>query len=78
VNQIFTKMVFKYKRELVSADIDWLGECRYHVMWWKSDLYVQFRERSDLEREIAKQANRERHGNTECDDLGSLLSLYVE
>lgn len=46
INQILAKMVFKYDWELANTDVDWLGESRCHVMWWKPNLYVRFRERS--------------------------------
>jgi hypothetical protein len=54
VNQILAKMIFNYDWELVNADVDWLGESRCHVMWWKPHLYVRFRERSDLAQAVAK------------------------
>ncbi|KAK3324443.1 putative cytochrome P450 [Cercophora scortea] len=45
INQILAKMIFKYDFTLVNKDVNWLKESQCHIMWWKPDLLVEFRER---------------------------------
>lgn len=35
----------KYDLELVDNNLDWLGSSKLHVMWWKPELRVRFKER---------------------------------
>ena len=43
---ILAKIFLKYNLELVNPTLDWEGQSRIHIMWWKPDLYVRFLERS--------------------------------
>ncbi|KAK7707747.1 orf9b protein [Botryosphaeria dothidea] len=36
---------YKYDLELVDNNLDWLGSSKLHVMWWKPELRVRFKER---------------------------------
>ena len=45
INLILAKMLWRYDMELVDKDLDWEGRSHMHVMWWKPDLKVRFRER---------------------------------
>lgn len=45
INLILVKMLWRYDLELVDQDLDWEGRSQMHVMWWKPDLRVRFRER---------------------------------
>ena len=48
VNLILAKMLWKYDLELVNKDVDFIGEGRVFVMWWKPTLTVKFHERPAL------------------------------
>lgn len=39
---ILAKMLWRYDLELVNEELDWLGESKVHVMWWKPELMVRF------------------------------------
>lgn len=45
INLILAKMLWKYDLELVNPNLDWEGESQLHVMWWKPELNVRFKER---------------------------------
>ncbi|KAF2867458.1 cytochrome P450 [Massariosphaeria phaeospora] len=46
MNLILAKLLWRYDLELVNKDVDWLGEGKVFVMWWKPRLMVRFHERS--------------------------------
>ncbi|KAM7185510.1 cytochrome P450 [Naviculisporaceae sp. PSN 640] len=46
---IVAKMFWKYDMELVNTDLDWEKQSRLHIMWWKPDLMVRFKERKHAE-----------------------------
>ncbi|KAH6674968.1 benzoate 4-monooxygenase cytochrome P450 [Halenospora varia] len=39
---ILAKMHFSYDLELLDTSLDWEGQSRLHVMWWKPNLQVKF------------------------------------
>lgn len=39
------KMFWKYELELVDKELDWDKQSQLHVMWWKPELRVRFKER---------------------------------
>ena len=45
INLILAKMLWRYDLELVDKDLDWEGRSQMHILWWKPDLQVRFRER---------------------------------
>ena len=47
MNLILAKMLWRFDMELVDKELDWEGESHMHVMWWKPDLKVTFRDRVD-------------------------------
>ncbi|KAB8216388.1 cytochrome P450 [Aspergillus novoparasiticus] len=48
INLILAKMLWKYHLSLVNPALDWEGESRLHVMWWKPALMVRFQERNSV------------------------------
>lgn len=45
INLILAKMLWRFDLELIDKSLDWEGSSRMHVMWWKPELKVSFRER---------------------------------
>lgn len=45
INLIMAKMFWKYELELVDKELDWDKQSQLHVMWWKPELRVRFKER---------------------------------
>ncbi|EMF14032.1 cytochrome P450 [Sphaerulina musiva SO2202] len=45
INLIMAKMFWKYDLELVDKELDWDKQSQLHVMWWKPELRVRFKER---------------------------------
>ena len=45
INLILAHMLWKFDLELEDKDLDWEGSSHLHVMWWKPELRVRFRER---------------------------------
>ncbi|CAJ0553060.1 Ff.00g115720.m01.CDS01 [Fusarium sp. VM40] len=43
IGLILSKLHYDYDLELVDDQLDWLGQSRMHVMWWKPSLNVRFR-----------------------------------
>ncbi|KAJ6092284.1 cytochrome P450 [Penicillium canescens] len=45
INLILTKTFWKYDLELANPNLDWEGQSLLHVMWWKPELLIRFKER---------------------------------
>ncbi|KAI9035561.1 cytochrome P450 [Aspergillus affinis] len=45
MNLLMAKLFWTYDLELVNRDIDWLGEGKVHVLWWKPELLIRFHRR---------------------------------
>jgi hypothetical protein len=43
INLVLSKLHYEYDLELVDEKLDWLGQSRMHVMWWKPALNVRFK-----------------------------------
>lgn len=41
---ILSRLFHRYNLELVNKDLDWEGQSKMHVMWWKPAMYVRFTE----------------------------------
>lgn len=41
---VLAKLLFVFKMELLDKDLDWEGQSRMHVQWWKPELWVRFTE----------------------------------
>ncbi len=48
MNLLMAKLFWSYDLELVNKEINWLGEGKVHVLWWKPNLFVRFHKRLDL------------------------------
>ena len=47
---VLAKVLFVFEMELLDKDLDWEGQSRMHVQWWKPELWVRFTENGkDLE-----------------------------
>lgn len=42
MNLILSKMLWRYDIELVNKEVDFPGQGRMHVMWWKPPMYIRF------------------------------------
>jgi hypothetical protein len=49
MNLILAKMLWRWDLELVNKDLDWEGQGRMHVMWWKPSMYIRILPRSKAE-----------------------------
>jgi hypothetical protein len=40
---VLAKLIWTYDFELVNKEVDWLRDCRSHILWWKPELFVRFK-----------------------------------
>ncbi|KAL2011467.1 hypothetical protein VTN00DRAFT_4185 [Thermoascus crustaceus] len=50
MNLILSKVLWKYDLELLDRELDWETQSRMHMMWWKPELNVRFKERTEAQR----------------------------
>lgn len=36
------KMIYAHDMELLNPELDWIGTCKMHFLWWKPELNVRF------------------------------------
>lgn len=47
MNLILSEVLWKYDLELLYRELDWEEQSRMHMMWWKLELKVRFKERAE-------------------------------